>query len=303
MHRCAAQAGSGTRGADAVPELPEVDALARFLTEQAGGQELVRVEVGALSALKTFDPPIEALRGRTLSGVGRRGKYLCFDTGGLWLVVHLARGGWVQWRQAVPPARAKPGRGPLALRVGLSGGSGFDITEQGTEKRLALWVVASPDDVDHVATLGPDPLAEGFSVETLAAALAGTTGNLKRVLTDQTVLAGVGNAYSDEALHRARMSPFKPAGRLSAEEVERLHGALVGVLADAVERAAGLPAKGLKDGKRSGMAVHGRAGEACPVCGDTVRQVSFATKALQYCPTCQTGGKPLADRRLSRLLK
>ncbi len=292
-----------------MPELPEVEALARYLTAQVQGTTITRVEVGALSALKTFEPPIDSLQGRTLGGVSRRGKYLCILTcdprgeAERWLVVHLSRAGWVQWRTTVPAARTKPGRGPLALRVGLSSGAGFDITEQGTEKRLALWVVDDPNSVQGVARLGPDPLGEGFDALTLATALGGRPGNLKSVLTDQSVIAGVGNAYSDEALHRARMSPFKPAGKLTPEEIDRLYRALTGVLADASARSTGLPAKGLKDEKRSGMAVHGRTGEVCPVCGDTVRQVSFATKALQYCPTCQTGGKPLADRRLSRLLK
>jgi formamidopyrimidine-DNA glycosylase len=286
-----------------VPELPEVEALARFLDGRAGGLSVTRAELAAFSALKTFDPPLDSIVGRRVDGVGRRGKHLTFDLDGVWLVVHLARGGWVQWREQLAAARPKLGKGPLALRIGLSDGSGFDVTEQGTEKRLAVWVVRSPDDIDNVARLGPDPMLPGFDVAALATALAGRPGNLKTVLTDQSVLAGVGNAYSDEALHRARMSPFKPAGKLTGEEVERLHDALVTVLRDAAERSAGLPASGLKGEKKSGLQVHGRTGEPCPVCGDTVREVSFATKSLQYCPTCQTGGRPLADRRLSRLLK
>jgi formamidopyrimidine-DNA glycosylase len=184
--------------------------------------------------------------------------------------------------------------------MGLDDGAGFDLTEQGTEKRLALWVVRSPDDVEGIARLGPDPLDPAFD---LAPLLAGSTSQIKKVLTDQSVIAGIGNAYSDEALHIARLSPFRKAGALSPVEVETLQAAIVSVLTDAVERSAGLPAAGLKSEKRSGMRVHGRAGEACPECGDTVREVSFATTSLQYCPTCQTGGKPLADRRLSRLLK
>lgn len=286
-----------------MPELPEVESLARFLTEQAEGRTIERVEVAALSALKTVDPPISALKDQTVGQVSRRGKYLCMATTGPWLVLHLARGGWVQWRDTLSPARVKMGKGPLALRVGLSGGSGFDVTEAGTEKRLALWVVEDPHEVEGVARLGPDPLAPGFDASALAAILAGRKSQIKGLLTDQSVLAGVGNAYSDEALHAAKLSPFKSAGSLTPEEIERLHSALVGVLTDAVERSAGLPAKGLKSEKRSGLAVHGRAGQACAVCGDTIREVSFATKSFQYCPTCQTGGKPLADRRLSRLLK
>ncbi len=286
-----------------MPELPEVEALARFLAERAGGRTVARADLAAFSALKTFDPPLDAVVGRTIQGTGRWGKYLGLDLDGLWLVMHLARGGWVHWRQELPSARPKLGKGPLALRVGLDNGSGFDVTEQGTEKRLAIWIVASPSDVEGIERLGPDPLAPGFDANGLAAALAGRTGNLKKVLTDQSVLAGVGNAYSDEALHLARMSPFRPAGKLSPDEVGRLHDALVRVLGGAAGRSAGVPAAGLKSEKKSGMRVHGRAGQACPECGDTIREVSFATKSLQYCPTCQTGGKPLADRRLSRLLK
>ncbi|MST32444.1 Fpg/Nei family DNA glycosylase [Acidimicrobiaceae bacterium USS-CC1] len=289
-----------------MPELPEVEALARFLTDRAAGRVLERVEVAALAALKTFDPPVESLVGRRVEGCGRRGKYLCVGTTGpgepVWLVVHLARGGWVRWRDEAPAARAKPGKGPLALRVGLSEG-GFDLTEAGTEKRLGVWVVHDPARVEGVARLGVDPLSAAFTVDALATLLAERPGTVKNVLVDQSAIAGIGNAYSDEALHAARLSPFKPAGRLGGEDVARLHDAVVAVLTDAVERSLGLPAKGLKAEKRSGLAVHGRAGLPCPVCGDTVREVSFATKSLQYCPTCQTGGKPLADRRLSRLLK
>jgi DNA-formamidopyrimidine glycosylase len=287
-----------------MPELPEVESLARFLTEQAGGRTITRVEVAAISALKTFDPPVDALVGKAITGCRRKGKYLQLHAGPLWLVLHLARGGWVQWRHEFKaPKPTRPGRGPLALRVRLDDGSGFDVTEAGTEKRLAVWVVRDPEEIEHVATLGPDPLAPGFDAAVLGERLSGASGHVKGALTDQRVIAGVGNAYSDEALHMAKLSPFKPAAKLNAEEIERLHEALVAVLTDAVERSAGLPAAGLKREKKSGMRVHGRTGERCPVCGDTVREVSFATKSLQYCPTCQTGGKALADRRLSRLLK
>jgi formamidopyrimidine-DNA glycosylase len=286
-----------------MPELPEIEALSVFLRGHCAGKTIEGVEVAAFSALKTYRPPVETLVGRVVDDVGRRGKYLMIQADDLWLVLHLARGGWVHWRDNLPPGRARPGKGPLALRFRLVGGSGFDVTEQGTEKRLALWVVGDPADVEGVARLGPDPLAEGFGSETLAQLLVGRSGNIKTVLTDQSVIAGVGNAYSDEALHAAKLSPFKAAGKLTADEVDRLHAALVGVLSDAVSRSVGLAASGLKSEKKTGMAVHGRTGQPCPVCGDLVREVSFATKSLQYCPTCQTGGKPLADRRLSRLLK
>ena len=287
-----------------MPELPEVEALARYLNDQARGRVVERAEVATISALKTYDPPLDALHGRIVEGTSRRGKYLCIEfDGGLWLVLHLARGGWVHWRDQLAAGRVKAAKGPLALRIRFVDDAGFDVTEMGTEKRLAAWVVRSPDEVEGVARLGPDPLDPGFDAGALGRLLMGRPGHLKAVLTDQSVLAGVGNAYSDEALHAARLSPFKPAGKLSDDEVTRLYDALVGALRDAVERSAGLPASGLKGEKKSGLRVHGRTGEPCPACGDTIRQVAFATKSLQYCPTCQTGGKPLADRRLSRLLK
>jgi formamidopyrimidine-DNA glycosylase len=286
-----------------MPELPEVEALGRFVAERGAGHTIVRADLATFSALKTFDPPLSAVVGRTISGTHRWGKYLGIDLDGLWLVMHLARGGWVHWRDKMAAGRPKLGKGPLALRVALDDGSGFDVTEQGTEKRLAIWLVTAPESVEGIGRLGPDPLAPGFDAAALAAALAGRPGNLKTVLTDQSVLAGVGNAYSDEALHLAKLSPYKSTAKLTGAEVERLHAAIVTVLGEAATRSSGLPASGLKSDKKSNLRVHGRAGQACPECGDTIREVSFATKAFQYCPSCQTGGKPLADRRLSRLLK
>ncbi len=286
-----------------MPELPEVEALSAFLQEHAKGQVVTRCELASFAALKTFDPPLESLVGRSVAGVTRRGKFVCMDMGGTWLVVHLARGGWVKWWDMVPATRGRPARSPLALRVGFEDGSGFDVTEMGTEKRLALWVVADPTDVEPLASLGPDPLDPGFSVAVLADVLAGQTGTIKNTLVKQSVIAGVGNAYSDEALHLARLSPFKSAAKLSADEVQRLHDAVVGILTEAVGRSEGMAASDLKGDKKRSMRVHGRTGEPCPQCGDVVREVSFATKSLQYCATCQTDGKPLADRRLSRLIK
>lgn len=286
-----------------MPELPEVEALARFLTEKCEGRRVARAELASLSALKTYAPPLTALIGEPVGPIGRRGKYLLMPVGPLIVVMHLARGGWIQWRNKLAPARPKPGKGPLALRLGLDDDAGFDVTEQGTEKRLALWVVADPSDIDHVATLGPDPLDPAFTPPVLQRLLDGRRAQLKGVLTDQTVIAGIGNAYSDEALHVARLSPFRMAATLTSAEIATLHAAIRSTLGDAVVRSLGLPASGLKSEKRSGMRVHGRAGELCPECGDTVRSVSFSNKSLQYCATCQTGGKPLADRRLSRLLK
>ncbi|MEV6316594.1 DNA-formamidopyrimidine glycosylase family protein [Streptomyces sp. NPDC051776] len=288
-----------------MPELPEVEALTAFLSDHAVGRTVARVFPVAVSVLKTYDPPIGALEGREFTAVGRHGKFLDLSAGDLHLVVHLARAGWLQWKEnlsAVPP---RPGKGPLALRVRLAGpeGAGFDLTEAGTQKRLAVYLVRDPADVPGIARLGPDPIADGLTLEAFAGLLDGERRQIKGVLRDQSVIAGIGNAYSDEILHAAKMSPFKLASSLTDEETTRLYDAMVSTLREAVERSRGLAAGKLKAEKKSGLRVHGRKGEPCPVCGDTVREVSFSDSALQYCPTCQTGGKPLADRRLSRLLK
>ena len=286
-----------------VPELPEVAALAELLRARAVGRHVARVDVAAVNVLKTYAPPVGALGGLEVTGVARHGKFLDLDVSGLHLVVHLARAGWLQWRDALPAAPPRPGKRPLALRLHLDDGSGFDLTEAGTQKRLTVHLVSDPGEVPGVARLGIDPLDPSFTVEALAGLLRGSRQQVKGLLRDQEVLAGIGNAYSDEVLHAARLSPYRPAGNLTGEEVARLHAAIVAVLADAVERARGLASSELKAEKKLGMRVHGRTGLPCPACGDTVREVSFADSSLQYCPTCQTDGRPLADRRLSRLLR
>ena len=285
-----------------MPELPEVESLAAFLRDHAVGRVIARIDVLAISSLKTYDPPITALNGLTITSVGRHGKFLDLDVDGVHLVVHLARAGWLRWKDALPAAMPRPGKGPLAMRVHLDEG-GFDLTEAGTRKGLAVYVVRDPYDVPGVKSLGPDPLADGFDTEALKGILGGRRTQIKGLLRDQSVIAGIGNAYSDEVLHVARMSPFKLASSFGEEDVAVLHDAIIDTLRDAVERSRGLAAKDLKGEKKQGLRVHGRAGQACPVCGDTIKEVSFADSALQYCPTCQTGGKPLADRRMSRLLK
>lgn len=288
-----------------MPELPEVEGLALDLGQRLAGRAIVRVDVAAFSALKTFDPPLPALHGTLVDGVTRHGKFLDIEASGLHLVLHLARAGWIRWRDEVPALPPKPSsKSPLALRVVLDDGSGLDVTEAGTRKGLAAYVVRDPHDVPGIATLGPDPLADAFTPEVLTEILAHAgRAQVKGVLRDQGTIAGIGNAYSDEVLHAARMSPFKPASSLAEADVRTLYGAVRTVLGDAVERSRGLAAADLKSEKKSNLAVHGRTGQPCPVCGDTVREVSFADSSLQYCPTCQTGGKPLADRRMSRLLR
>jgi len=287
-----------------MPELPEVEALAAFLRERAVGHAIARADAASFSVLKTFDPPLSALAGQAIQAVGRHGKFLDLSCGeDLHLIMHLARAGWLRWREEQPANPPKPGKSPLAFRLTLDDGSGFDLTEAGTRKRLAVYLVRDPADVPGVATLGPDPMAEDFTVDTLSGLLAGRRTQIKGVLRDQHIIAGIGNAYSDEVLHVAKMSPFKIAASMTPEEVKTLYDAIVDTLRDAVERSAGLAAADLKGEKKTGLRVHARTGQPCPVCGDTIREVSFADSAFQYCPTCQTGGKPLADRRLSRLLK
>jgi formamidopyrimidine-DNA glycosylase len=288
-----------------VPELPEVEALALDLAGRLTDRAIVNVHVAAFSALKTFDPPLHALEGTLVEGVTRHGKFLDISASGLHLVLHLARAGWVRWRDEVPAVPPKPSnKSPLAVRVVLDNQSGLDITEAGTRKSLAMYVVRDPSDVPGISSLGPDPLTEDFTIDVFRGILADAgRSQIKGVLRHQGTIAGIGNAYSDEILHAARMSPFKAASSLTDDEVHVLYDAIRVVLGDAVDRSRGLAAAELKGEKKSHLAVHGRTGEKCPVCGDVVREVSFADSSLQYCPTCQTGGKPLADRRMSKLLK
>lgn len=287
-----------------MPEMPEVEALRAFLEQHLIGRVIARTELVAFSALKTYALPLSALHGAEVERVVRRGKFIGIEAGGTWLAFHLARAGWLLWKDAMPATPARPGRGPLAFRLVLDDDSGFDLTEAGTQRKLALHVTGSLDEIAMVATLGPDPLADDFDRAALDAILdrAGRA-QLKGVLRDQRVLAGIGNAYSDEILHAAKLSPFKPSSGLSEEERERLFTAMKGELQGAIERSVGLAAKDLKGEKKIGLRVHGKTGQACPVCGSTIAEVSFADSSLQYCPGCQTGGKPLADRRLSKLLK
>jgi formamidopyrimidine-DNA glycosylase len=286
-----------------MPELPEVEALAAYLRERAAGHAVSRIEVSAISALKTYDPPVSAAAGLVITGASRHGKFLDIHISeDLHLVVHLARAGWLQYRDAFKAGTPlKPGSGPIALRVRLDDGSGFDLTEAGTQKKLAAYLVRDPGLVPGVSRLGPDALS--VSREEFEQRLKARRGQVKGVLTEQEVIAGVGNAYSDEILHAAKLSPFAITDRLPPEALDRLYEAMRTVLADAVTRSVGQKAATLKGEKKSGLAVHNRTGLPCPVCGTAIREVSFADSSLQYCPGCQTGGKPLADRRLSRLVR
>ena len=288
-----------------MPELPEVEALALDLGGRLAGRAFTKVHLAQFSALKTFDPPLGALEGVLVDGVTRHGKFLDIDLSGTHLVMHLARAGWVRWRDEVPATPPKPSpKSTIAARIVLDDETGLDVTEAGTRKSLAMCDMRDPQEVPGIASLGPDPLTDDFTRERLGEILqAEGRKQLKGVLRHQGTIAGIGNAYSDEILHAARMSPYKPASSLDDDELTVLYDALRETLGAAVDRSRGLAASELKSEKKTNLAVHGRTGQACPVCGDTVREVSFADSSLQYCPTCQTGGKPLADRRMSKLLK
>jgi len=287
-----------------MPELPEVESLCRFLDDRCRGLVVATTQVVDIACLKTADPPLDALHGLAVEQVTRRGKFLCLGIGGLWLVTHLARAGWLRWHDAVPPAPARPGRGPLAFRLAFADGSGFDLTEAGTRKRLAVYVARDLMAVPGIASLGPEPLDAAFTPSVLDQILDAAKGaQLKGVLRDQHQIAGIGNAYSDEIAWTARLSPFAACGRLDPESRQRLYDAIHETLTSAISRSGDVAAAGLKAEKKTGLLVHGRTGQPCPACGTPIAEVSFADSSLQYCPTCQTGGRTLADRRLSRLLK
>ena len=285
-----------------MPELPEVQALAESLDASLRGATVQDVVVRSVAALKTYDPRVDALRGLSITGVHRVGKFVDIEAAPLHLVVHLARAGWLRVR--AQPTNARPSlRGPLVMVVTLGDRRALEATEQGTEKRLAIYLVRDLDEVPGIARLGVDALAADLTPARLGALLRAQTGTLKNVLADQAVIAGIGNAYSDEILHAARLSPFRKAAGLDPDEIARLHAEMRAVLTDAFARARAADPAELRGDKKLRMRVHGRTGEPCPVCGDVIREVSYASRSFQYCATCQTGGKTYADRRLSRLLR
>jgi formamidopyrimidine-DNA glycosylase len=277
-----------------VPELPEIRALAERLSGAVGGAVLHRVDVLQFSALKTFEPKLETFAGRTLEDVGARGKFLVLETGGPRLLVHLSQGGRVDVED--PPKTTNP-RGSVG-RLRFDARPSVLVKEFGTQRKAGIWAVARGDD-GPLAKLGP----EADSDE--AAAWLRTADDGRRVhtiLRDQRTLAGVGRGYSDDALHRAKLSPYAALGKLTAAERDRLVSSLREVLAEATDverrRRGGLPTK-IGDH----FTVHNRYGTPCPACGDDLRRVSYESHEVTYCPSCQTGGKVLADRRLSRLIR
>jgi formamidopyrimidine-DNA glycosylase len=277
-----------------VPELPEVQALAERLDHALRGSVLAGLDPLQFSALKTFDPPADSLVGRSLDGMGRRGKYVLFRFGGPRVAVHLSQGGRVDLED--PPKATKP-RGSV-LRMRFEGGPSVLVKEFGTERRAGWWVLAEGDD-GPLEKLGPEPTAEPFERFVLD---GDDPRRVHTILRDQRTVAGIGRGYSDDILHRARLSPYATLAGLDEHQRRVLLDAVREVLDEALEaerrRTGGLPTK-LGDH----FAVHGRYGRPCPRCGQDLRRVSYESHEVTYCPACQTDGKILADRRLSRLVR
>ena len=271
-----------------------MQALAERLDEAIQGAVLADLTPLQFSALKTFDPPPEALGGRTLEGVARRGKYLVLAFGDLRMLIHLSQGGRVDVED--PPKTTRPRGGVLRLR--FETGPAVLVKEFGTERRAGWWVL-NEGDPGPLAKLGPEPLSEEFASFVRE---GDDRRRLHTVLRDQRTVAGIGRGYSDDILHRARVSPFASLASLSTEERDRLLRGVRGVLEEALEaerrRTGGLPTK-LGDH----FTVHGRYGHPCPRCGGDLRRVSYESHEVTYCPACQTEGRILADRRLSRLIR
>lgn len=271
-----------------------MQALSERLAELYAGSTLVRLDLLQFSALKTVSPSPMDLHGRNLGSVGRRAKYLSFEFGSDTLMFHLSQGGRIDVES--PAKRTKP-KGAVA-RLAFDSGDGFLIKEYGTERKAALWVLG-PGDPGPLEGLGPEPFSDAFTERVL-------TSNEKRrvhtLLRDQRFVAGIGRGFSDDILHRAALSPFDSLVSLGPEERTHLLAAVHEVLEEATEkereRTGGLPAK---MGDR--FTIHNRHGQPCPRCGAAMHRISYESHEITYCPACQTDGKILADRRLSRLLK
>ncbi|MGZ8803949.1 MAG: DNA-formamidopyrimidine glycosylase family protein [Microbacterium sp.] len=287
-----------------MPESPEVQELASFLTVHLTGRKISSFAVILPKALKTQHPSSEDLVGRRITGVSRLGKMIDIattdaDGGVLHVIVHFGHDGWVLWNPVAPSDLARAGEATLMARVRLQGadaeaGPGFDLTDAGQWKTLTIHIVAAADDVPAVAKLGLDPMAEDFDVARFATTLANRKKQIKALLQDQSAFAGIGNAYSDEILHAAKISPLTHAASLPADDVARLFDATRRVLAEAAQARVGIDPSELRAAKHAALRVHRKTGSACPVCGDEVREFRFSGAAAQYCPTCQTDGVALA---------
>lgn len=271
-----------------------MQALAERLHDRLSGATFVGADVLSFSSLKTFTPTPEQITGRVLASVGRRGKFLLFDLGGPRLLVHLSQGGRIDLSEGSSPKKPRGG----VVRLRFDRDPVLTVREYGTERKAGWWILAQGDE-GPLAKLGPEPFSDEFRDLILSGS---DTGRLHSMLRDQRRMAGVGRGYSDDMLHRAKLSPFRSLSSLGPEERGRLLDAVLSVLTEALgverTRIGGLPPK-LGDH----FVVHGRYGTPCPVCGSDLRRVSYESHEVTYCPSCQTGGKILADRRLSRLIR
>jgi formamidopyrimidine-DNA glycosylase len=291
-----------------VPELPDIEDYLAALRPRVLDATVTGTRVRGISLLRTYDPPLEAVHGQRIVELRRLGKRLVFGIEGeLFLVLHLMIAGRLRWR---PPGAAIPGKlGLAAFDVSEPGAAGTPggtlvLTEAGTARRASLHVVRGEAALAEHDRGGIEPLT--MTLEEMAAALTAENRTLKRALTDPRRFSGIGNAFSDEILHAAQLSPVARTQQLDDTEVARLHAATVDVLAAWVARLREETGEGFPENVtafRPGFAVHGKHGQPCPVCGTPVQRIRYASNETNYCPRCQTEGRVLADRSLSRLLK
>lgn len=278
-----------------MPESPEVDALTGFLRDALAGGAIGATDLAEFRALKTRARPLGQLAGRTVADVQRFGKHIALLTDGPALVISFGRAGWATWRGAGVAASPAEGAAPVIATIDIAQRGELAVTDAGNWLSLGLSVVDDPVEVPAIAKLGPDPSAAGWSRADLERALGTRRKQLKALLQEQETLAGIGNAYSDEILHTARLSPVVHAVDLTPDERDRLYTAIRSVLGEAFAARRGVPIESQKAAKVAAMRVHGRTGERCPVCGGEIRDVPGSKGAAQYCPTCQTGGVPLPE--------
>jgi len=279
-----------------VPELPEVEAFVVAQRDRLAGHAVSAVPVKHFATVKTIDPPVDALAGRSVTGLGRRAKRLLLQVeGDLTVVIHPMGGG----RLGVSDKHPKS----TVFAVAFDNGLELALSEPGSKRRAAVWLVDAAGVDALFDGTGPEPLDPAFTVEVLRERLEARPGQLHAWLRDQRAIAGIGRAFANEILWTAQLSPFARTATLGEPEIARLHEAIVGVLSDAVERLVPLSKDGLVAHAKRGHAVHDKLGQPCPRCGDEIRRVSFEEHTVYYCARCQTGGRVLADRRLSRLLR
>ena len=282
-----------------VPELPDIELYLHALRPRLLGQTITAVRIAAPFLVRTIDPPVAAAIGRPITSLRRVGKRIAIDADGVVLVLHLMIAGRLRWLAAGAPIPRRLGLAAIDVAAGT-----LLLTEAGTTRRASLHMAAGAAGVTALDPGGVEPLA--IDRDTFAGQLALERHTLKRSLTDPTLFSGIGNAYSDEILHRARLSPLRMSDSLDADEISRLHDATTATLTgwrDALIAAIGDGFPEKVTAFRPGMRAHGRFGQPCPDCGTPIQRIRYAANEANYCPTCQTGGRLLADRGLSRLLK